>query len=259
MGFAESDRSVDSRKCLDFRFRHQMARPVSLLNDVLIHYADTRGGPAAWRIISVWSAHRRDNDIMIEAYCHLRQARRSFLGCRVIDVSDIETGEEIDRHQWFADLLGIPVAEVGQTITAVSTRSVRTAAIKPVFGQDGLAEGWHFGVSLAFRAALDIELTTYKVRSTEAGKTEWLRAWTQGLPPNYSFDVGDFFVSPPRARLTSWAEALPLLTDTIVVTGQTDGRLTCECRQVHTRIVGPPDVQHWTQDELVTVLRDGRR
>jgi len=59
--------------------------------------------------------------------------------------------------------------------------------------KDGMADGWVFGVVEAFREQLDIKWNI------------GMRAWTQGSPPLYCFDVGHVFHDPPHSRNTAHA------------------------------------------------------
>ncbi|MDO9501993.1 hypothetical protein [Falsiroseomonas sp.] len=78
---------------------------------------------------------------------------------------------------------------------------------------DTLAEGWAFSVHEAFKEQLDILYLEYvdKEKSKELRKrcpldedgkpSRVMRsAWSQGVPPQLSFDAGHVFYDPPAAR-----------------------------------------------------------
>jgi hypothetical protein len=97
--------------------------------------------------------------------------------------------------------------------------------------KDGLAEGWAFSVLEAFREQLDIVHTEYvdKERSRQLRKicprnedgslpTVYRTAWSRGVPPTLSFDVGHTFYDPPQARVMAWEDALKMLRRIVQVT-----------------------------------------
>jgi hypothetical protein len=98
--------------------------------------------------------------------------------------------------------------------------------------KDGLAEGWAFDVTTAFRKQLDIEWQQYvdKERTKELRrKNPGLRwagdkpptvprmAWSRGTPPLLSFEVGDVVYDPPGTRSMVWGDALKVLRRAVQV------------------------------------------
>ncbi|MDO5057513.1 MAG: hypothetical protein Q4E06_09340 [Lautropia sp.] len=95
---------------------------------------------------------------------------------------------------------------------------------------DGYAAHWCFGVHEAFRANLDISLDTRVDRAANEALADKLgrrptaaeritrEVWTQGSPPAYAFARGHLLHEPVAAHRLPWAEALPLLRRTILVT-----------------------------------------
>lgn len=95
---------------------------------------------------------------------------------------------------------------------------------------DGYAAHWCFGVHEAFRANLDISLDTRVDRAANDALADKLgrrptaaeritrEVWTQGSPPAYAFARGHLLHEPVAAHRLPWAEALPLLRRTILVT-----------------------------------------
>lgn len=78
------------------------------------------------------------------------------------------------------------------TTTTKKKRTTRTEHIDVTFDENGHAEGWAFLVKKAFRPALDIKITEI-VKNKKKTQT-----WTRGIPPVFSFDVGDTLFSRDR-------------------------------------------------------------
>lgn len=104
----------------------------------------------------------------------------------------------------------------------------RTESPNAVFEQ-GYAQGWRFGVPEAFRACLDISLdlradkaanealAASLGRKPDASERIVRPVWTQGSPPAYAFGRGNMLHEPAHAHTLPWAEALPILSRSIVV------------------------------------------
>lgn len=104
----------------------------------------------------------------------------------------------------------------------------RTESPNAVFEQ-GYARGWAFGVPEAFRASLDISLDMRADKAANDALAESLGRkpsaaervmrpiWTQGTPPAYDFGRGSMLHEPAHAHTLPWAEALPILTRSVVV------------------------------------------
>lgn len=104
----------------------------------------------------------------------------------------------------------------------------RTESPNAVFEQ-GYARGWAFGVPEAFRASLDISLDMRADKAANEALAESLGRkptaaervmrpiWTQGTPPAYDFGRGSMLHEPAHAHTLPWAEALPILTRSVVV------------------------------------------
>lgn len=104
----------------------------------------------------------------------------------------------------------------------------RTESPNAVF-EEGYARGWAFGVPEAFRASLDISLDMRADKAANEALAESLGRkptaaervmrpiWTQGSPPAYSFSRGSMLHEPAQAHTLPWAEALPILTRSVVV------------------------------------------
>ncbi|MDO5103991.1 MAG: hypothetical protein Q4D91_14055 [Lautropia sp.] len=104
----------------------------------------------------------------------------------------------------------------------------RTESPNAVF-EAGYAQGWAFGVPEAFRASLDISLdmradkaanealATTLGRKPTAAERIMRPIWTQGTPPAYDFSRGSMLHEPAHAHTLPWAEALPILTRSVVV------------------------------------------
>jgi hypothetical protein len=111
----------------------------------------------------------------------------------------------------------------------IMSRKRRTEQLSVAF-KDGLALGWAFGLSEAFKTSLDIRYETRVDVEASRAKERLLQrkltdrekvsrpVWTQGVPAAYSFDRGHLFFDPPVAHLLPWDAALPLLRRSIVVT-----------------------------------------
>ncbi|MDO4682528.1 MAG: hypothetical protein Q4B17_07045 [Lautropia sp.] len=104
----------------------------------------------------------------------------------------------------------------------------RTESPNAVFDQ-GYAQGWAFGVPEAFRASLDISLdmradkaandalAASLGRKPTAAERVMRPIWTQGTPPAYDFGRGSMLHEPAHAHTLPWADALPILTRSVVV------------------------------------------
>lgn len=106
----------------------------------------------------------------------------------------------------------------------------RTEHFNIIF-KDGIVDGWVLGVPEAFRDQLDIKYSklvdneeSYNLRRKQPRNedtplpTIYRMAWTQGVPPLYSFNVGHVFYDPPCARNMAWDDALRGLRRSVQVT-----------------------------------------
>lgn len=89
---------------------------------------------------------------------------------------------------------------------------------------NGIAREWVFEVPDCFRDQLDIKRMQFVDRdaSRELRKTHlkgegdklptiYRDAWSQGVPPMLSFDIGHVFYDPPGIRSMVWSDALKVL------------------------------------------------
>lgn len=91
----------------------------------------------------------------------------------------------------------------------------------PITGDEfGKSAGWFFAVPEAFREALDIKYTERKIH----GRSIW--DWTQGIPPQLSFDVGDVFYDRPDIRKSDWDRVRWKIGFAISVCAATSDRLS---------------------------------
>jgi hypothetical protein len=90
------------------------------------------------------------------------------------------------------------------SVSPISQKRTRTEKVDITF-KKGLAEGWAFGVSEAFRETLDI----LYVERRKQKVPRWV--WTRGVPPARSFGQGHVFYDPPRAHGRVREELLPIV------------------------------------------------
>jgi hypothetical protein len=110
---------------------------------------------------------------------------KDFLSFRIIGITDLDTGEVVsDISAYLAEVIAEAGGTQPQSWPKPGDVFFRTTAVSVRFGGDDYAIGWKFGVHRAFMAALDISYT---------GKI-----LTEGLPPKYSFAVGDMFHFPAK-------------------------------------------------------------
>lgn len=99
----------------------------------------------------------------------------------------------------------------------MTKRQQRTPITSGTFGKSA---GWFFSVPEAFREALDIKYTERKIH----GRSVW--DWTQGAPPQLSFDVGDVFYDRPNVRNSDWGRVHRKIGFAVSIRAATPDRLS---------------------------------
>ena len=142
---------------------------------------------------------------------------------------------------------------------------------------DGLADGWIFGVPEPFRDQLDIRYSelvdrkkSRKLReqtprnNIDSLPTVYRVAWTHGMPPLFSFDIGHIFYDPPNARSMVWGDAVRVLRRDVQVTEARpdelpgSGWVKVKIRYFDGGKVVETISRNMPQGEFVTFLRTGR-
>jgi hypothetical protein len=119
--------------------------------DVDLRYQDSLG-KVTDRRVTVRSLDLDPEPGSIAGICHLRRGLRRFQIDRLVRISHPVTGEVIaDAVPWLVERAKGP--QDGVPPAPRSRRSIVTTRFT-----DGMAEGWAFGVSEAFKAALDISV-----------------------------------------------------------------------------------------------------
>lgn len=197
---------------------------------------------------------------------------KTYISSRLIAIFDPVTGEILAEDDaamdWIAKALDAELPPFWPV------ERLRTTDIPIIFDSEGYAEGWFFGVSAAFRDALDIVWTKTKVVDTDplTGKkhTLELAEWTRGVPPAYSFSDFDVAYAPPlRGVLKSspWAEqqrammfavsVIESLPDMAVDRRVSPGRLTVSLQTYSDgKIIDERKIE-LSQSEFVTLLKEG--
>jgi hypothetical protein len=140
----------------------------------------------------------------------------------------------------------------------------------------GRADGWVFGVTEPFRDQLDIKYSelvdrkkSHKLREQKLKNddgslpTVYRKAWTQGMQPLFSFDIGHVFYDPPSARGMVWADALGVLRREVQVTEARydelpgSGWVKVRVRYFDDGKVVETMNRNMSQGEFVTLLRTG--
>jgi hypothetical protein len=153
--------------------------------------------------------------------------------------------------------------------------TARTEYFDIVFEQ-GIAQGWVFGISEAFRDQLDIEYSklvdrkkSLRLRQQPRDQdgptsTVYRMAWTRGTPPLLSFATGQIFFDPPDARSMVWADALIVMRRTVQVVEARSDELPGSgwvkvkvCHYDDGAVVETRD-HNMSQVEFVTFLKTGR-
>ncbi len=85
-------------------FNGNIDEAVPYVHDYRLIYKDGSGKITERDISTIRIGEDFDNDIMLLAYCHKRNAKRSFFVSRMLDLIDLETGEVIqDRNAHFLE------------------------------------------------------------------------------------------------------------------------------------------------------------
>lgn len=92
---------------------HPRAEEVSRMADILIKYRDSSGNVEERRISDI----QAEGATSIDAYCHLRQARRTFKIDRVVHAVDLDTGEVINPWKFIANGLAADNRETLESLT----------------------------------------------------------------------------------------------------------------------------------------------
>jgi hypothetical protein len=198
--------------------------------------------------------------------------QKTFISSRLTLIFDPVTGEVLAEDD--AAMVWIAQALDAELPPFWPVERLRTTDIPVTFDAEGYAEGWFFGVSAAFRDALDIVWTKTQVTNIDphTGKKykRELEAWTRGMPPAYSFSEFDVAYAPPlREALKSaaWAEqqramtfavsvveALPdLAVDRRVSPGQVKINLQT---YLNGEIINQEQIE-LSQSQFVTLLKEG--
>lgn len=167
---------------------------------------------------------------------------KDFLSNRILGLVDFDTGECVEDIPAYLTAL---LQEAGGDLPRFWPRPehdpIRTTSIDITFGAAGFAVGWAFGVHSSFHSALDIEcLVDPKSRR---------RIWTQGIPPRYSFEVGDLFHSP-----APWG---PETQQSIQVKSVNDQEITISIMSIHDQREMSSREIVTNQNGLVDLLKNG--
>ncbi|MHA7064067.1 hypothetical protein [Azospirillum argentinense] len=199
------------------------------------------------RVVTLVQVDEYDTDdgtYRVSLRCREEGERRlkDFLSNRILEIADKDTGEIVsDIPKYLSGLLLEAGGVQPRYWPRPETDPIRTTSIDINFGNDGFAIGWVFGVHKAFRSALDI------LCNMEASTRS--KVWTQGIPPNYSFEAGDIFYHPfPWGPETKWSIRIISIKDRILKV------LICEWD--NSRVVSQEE-KSIAQTELVKILRDG--
>lgn len=137
---------------------------------------------------------------------------KTFVASRVLSIFDIETGEIIyngtDGLNHIVESLG------GVPPDTWPSEKIRTKEID-IYFEDGYVRGWFFGVSTAFRDALDIKYESCAIDDGNGSKT--FSGWTVGVPPEYSFAPGDVFYHPYEREKKPWGDQIKNLIYSVKV------------------------------------------
>jgi hypothetical protein len=110
---------------------------------------------------------------------------KDFLSSRIIGITDLDTGEIVSGvPSYLSALISEKSGDQPRFWPRPENASFRTTSISVRFGNDNYAVGWKFSVHRAFMSALDISYIGGVL--------------TEGLPPKYSFAVGDMFHFPAK-------------------------------------------------------------
>ncbi|MCW2317234.1 hypothetical protein [Rhodoblastus acidophilus] len=144
------------------------------------------------------------------------------------------------------------IVDITEPVTYVARKSKRKRAPQP----DKFVEGWAFHLPMpAFAASLDLARVARIRVDLATKKKKTFREWTQGHPPQFSFEVGDIFYSDPSVRLLAWG-AVP---EFYAIQVDASHENTVQFRLIEFRRGACVSVKAATlaMNDFVTVLRDG--
>lgn len=189
---------------------------------------------------------------------------KTLVQARCIEVVDLETGEVHADVPGFLESL---LEEAGGAMpleweVSSGGRQQRTPNVDIHFGEDGYAVDWCFGVKAAFKPALDILMTPRRVQRGARTFTE--KVETRGVPPAYSFKVGDMLHAPHEGLDETWGSFLGRAVWTVqVIAAVDDQRRESEITpgavtlRVTDHATGHNSIFETTQAELARFLREG--
>lgn len=137
------------------------------------------------------------------------------------------------------------------------TRQARSRLLNPDLVNKRFSTEWVFVMPSAFRAALDIQLSTV----VEDGASS--QAWTQGQ--NYDFNAGDTIYDTALAYEGAWSEALPHIRTCLQVLSArkaapasfTPGEVAFQALHPANGKLAAGGTYKGTQAEFVALLRTG--
>lgn len=221
---------------------------VPLKLDVIIDYVDNAGARSK-RPADIHKAdYYETSGSAPRIRLHARGPRTYYLH-KIFSFTDTSTGEIHEDAAGVIAFLASALARQGLPQPpgwpVWGTIPFNTSDFGINFGPDGMAEGWFFGVSTAFRAALGI------TRHPTA------KGWLRRVPPVLSFDAGDHFHAPARPR-EAWDRQSLWMTWTIqVMTDFGDQGLCIALRKWTDGAMGDPVFIALTQEQLEAALRYG--
>jgi len=98
---SNSSYSDETQENFESLFKHVEYLPLEIKKSLKITYKSGNGKKTEREIDILELALAYNDDIMIEAYCHLRNSERSFYVNRMTDIVDLDTGEFITNRQKF--------------------------------------------------------------------------------------------------------------------------------------------------------------
>lgn len=225
-------------------------------------------GEITTRRITIREVMERAGCVYLVAVCHERHAVRHFRLDGVRACWDSETGEVIDLPAYIETL--DPVAEPAPADTK-PRKARRTEDLGPFFDAIGCPKGWVFDVPPAFRAALDIELSTLvdRQRTKQARARDpkaapvLRRAWTRGVPPRLAFERGHVLYErggPVVEGGRDWLRGVRRLVqvrDAQPDTLERDGWVLFELWPVERSELGESSLHRCSQAAFEAFLRDG--
>jgi len=147
-----------------------------------------------------------------------------------------------------------------------TTKRMRRSEEVPVIfdPETGLAIDWAFGVSTAFKAALDIKQTPrVKPHPTREGVKIETSVETVGVPQLYSFSAGDIFHTPALTQNRPWADHLEGPSTSLQIQNATPdsakekGTVSLEIITYHQGAITSKKTETMTQAAFAAVLQTG--